>query len=100
MDSLELAKERVEIRAKNNGHDVDEKTILMKWKEGYKNINLNFSDFDFLSFIDNSLNQEPTILFELIKNDVNSFELTKCVDLLPDYTERRLYRLTFDSTGI
>lgn len=90
LDSVELAKERVSIRAKNNGHDVDEQTILMKWKEGYKNINLNFSDFDFLSFIDNSLEQEPTILFELTKNDINSFELTKCVDSLPDYTERRL----------
>lgn len=90
LESVELAKERVAIRAKNNGHDVDEQTILMKWKEGYKNINLNFSDFDFVSFIDNSLEQEPTLLFELIKSDINSFELTKCVDFFPDYTQRRL----------
>ena len=41
LESVELAKERVEIRAQNNGHDVDEQTILVKWKEGYKNIKLN-----------------------------------------------------------
>ncbi len=90
LTSKELAKERVSIRAKNNGHDVDEYTILMKWKEGYKNINLFFSDFDFLTFIDNSLEQEPTLLFELEKNNLNSFEFTKYVDQLPEYTERRL----------
>jgi len=90
LTSKELAKERVDIRAKNNGHDVDEYTILMKWKKGYKNINLFFSDFDFLIFIDNSLEQEPTPLFELGKNDFNSFEFTKHVDHLPEYTERRL----------
>jgi predicted ABC-type ATPase len=90
LNTSELAKERVEIRAKNNGHDVDEQTILLKWKEGYKNINLHFSDFDFLTFIDNSLDQEPTFLFELIKNHEDSFELTMFVEQLPDYTERRL----------
>ena len=90
LNSIELAKERVEIRSRNNGHDVDEQTIILKWKEGYKNINLYFSDFDFLTFIDNSLDQEPTFLFELIKNQEDSFELTVFVEELPDYTERRL----------
>lgn len=90
LKSIELAKERVEIRAKNDGHDVDEKTIELKWKEGYKNINLHFNDFDYLTFIDNSLDQEPTFLFELIKNHENSFELTQFEDELPEYTERRL----------
>jgi len=90
LNSIELAKERVEIRARNNGHDVDEQTIILKWKEGYKNINLHFSDFDFLTFIDNSLNQEPTFLFELVKNQEDLFELTMFVEELPDYTETRL----------
>jgi predicted ABC-type ATPase len=90
LNTIELAKERVEIRAKNNGHDVDEHTILVKWKEGYKNINLHFSDFDYLTFIDNSLDQEPTFLFELVKNHENAFELTKFIKELPEYTERRL----------
>lgn len=90
LNTIELAKERVEIRAKNNGHDVDEQTILVKWKEGYKNINLHFSDFNYLTFIDNSLDQEPTFLFELIKNYENSFELTEFMEELPEYTERRL----------
>jgi predicted ABC-type ATPase len=73
LSSIELAKERVEIRAKNNGHDVDEQTIIVKWKEGYRNINLYFHDFDFLTFIDNSLHQEPTFLFELNKKQKKFF---------------------------
>lgn len=90
LNSIELAKERVEIRSKNNGHDVDDQTIIMKWREGYKNINLHFSVFDFLTFIDNSLYQEPTFLFELIKDQKDSFEFTQFIDELPEYTKRRL----------
>ena len=90
LSTIELAKERVDIRTKNNGHDVDEHTIKLKWKEGYKNINLHFSDFDYLAFIDNSLHQEPTFVFELIKNHENSFELTEFMNELPEYIERRL----------
>lgn len=90
LESVELAKERVEIRAKNNGHDVDEQTIKVKWKEGYKNINLYYNHFDYLAFIDNSLHQNPTLMFEMEKTSENMFNLSIAQKKLPDYTERRL----------
>lgn len=88
--SQELARERVEIRVKNHGHYVDDKTIALKWKDGYKNINLHFTDFDYLLFIDNSLEQVPTLLFEMEKTAQEMYILTKHVKELPEYTERRL----------
>lgn len=90
LDSQELARKRVDIRVKNEGHYVDDKTIDLKWKQGYKNINRHFNDFDYLLFIDNSLEKEPTLLFEMEKTVENMFELTKYVNELPEYTERRL----------
>ena len=33
---------------------VDNKTIDLKWKAGYKNLNLHFSFFDNILFVDNS----------------------------------------------
>lgn len=90
LNTIELAKERVEIRVKNNGHDVDHKTIEFKWREGYKNINLKFCDFDYLVFIDNSLEQVPTFMFEMEQTSVGAFNLTKNIEHLPEYTERRL----------
>jgi predicted ABC-type ATPase len=88
--SQELARERVAIRVKNDGHYVDDKTIALKWKQGYKNINRHFTDFDYLFFIDNSLEKEPTPLFEMEKINKYNYSLTTHVDELPEYTERRL----------
>lgn len=90
LESLELAKARVEIRAQNNGHDVDEQTILVKWKEGYKNINLYYNNFDYLVFIDNSLHQNPTLMFEMEKTSEDTFILSIVQKKLPEYTKRRL----------
>ncbi len=90
LSSQRLARERVDIRVKNNGHFVDEKTIALKWKEGYKNINLHFTDFDYLLFIDNSLEKTPTPLFEMEITDKTNYTLTKHVNELPEYAKRRL----------
>lgn len=98
LKSQDLAKERVEIRVKNDGHDVDEQTIRIKWKEGYKNINLYYSDFDYLLFLDNSENSLPELLFEMQRYDENSFLLVKYCHKLPEYTERRLPAI-FDLLG-
>ena len=46
LDTLEKAKERVMIRTKNEGHFVSDEIIEIKWKEGYKNINMYFALFD------------------------------------------------------
>jgi predicted ABC-type ATPase len=91
LKSQDLAKDRVEIRVKNDGHFVDDKTIAIKWKEGYKNINLHYNDFDYLLFLDNSEESSPPkVLFEMEKMKENSFELRIICSNLPAYTERRL----------
>lgn len=90
LESRKLAKVRVGIRVQNNGHDVDEQTILAKWREGYKNINFYYNNFDYLAFIDNSLHQNPTLLFEMEKTGENIFNLSIAQKELPEYTQRRL----------
>lgn len=90
LSSEALARERVEIRVKNDGHYVDNQTIKVKWKEGYKNINKHYTDFDYLLFVDNSQEKSPTLLFEMERYNENSYILGKYCDELPEYTERRL----------
>jgi predicted ABC-type ATPase len=89
LENIEIAKERVLIRAKNNGHFVEDEIISYKWKEGYKNLNINFEEFDYISFIDNSKDDIPEIMFEIEKQEDNTFELTIFTSKLPEYIERR-----------
>lgn len=91
LTDIELAKKRVEIRTKNNGHFVSDEVINYKWKEGYKNLNLNFSKFDYISFIDNSNEGIPLIMFELEKiNGTSNYNFNQFIEILPEYIERRL----------
>jgi predicted ABC-type ATPase len=90
LENVELAKKRVEIRAKNNGHFVEDDVINFKWKEGYKNLNLFFTEFDYISFIDNSNEKSiPQFMFELEKTEEENYKLTRFLDNLPEYIERR-----------
>ncbi len=89
LDNIDLAKQRVAIRTKNNGHFVSDDIIKYKWKEGYKNLNLNFSKFDFISFIDNSKDSIPVIMFELEKFSSLNYSFVQLLDELPEYVERR-----------
>lgn len=74
-----------------NGHFVDDKTIIERWKEGYKNLNLYYDCFDYVLLIDNSFeNKTPTFLFELSKKDKELFEFRKFQNNLPEYTSRRM----------
>jgi predicted ABC-type ATPase len=90
LDSIQTAKERVYIRTQNNGHNVSDEIIEYKWKEVYKNINLNFKLFDYLSFIDNSANDIPALLFEILKIDETHFQFIQLVKQLPNFIETRL----------
>jgi predicted ABC-type ATPase len=91
LDNLEIAKQRVYYRTLLNGHFVDDKTIAERWKEGYKNLNLFFQNFDYVLLIDNSYeNKTPTFLFELFKKDQDLFEFRKFQNSLPEYTNRRM----------
>lgn len=87
---VEKAKERVLIRAKNDGHFVEDSVVEVKWKEGYKNINKYYHLADSVVFIDNSKDDSiPEFLFELNKTAESEFEIIVHNDI-PEYTERRL----------
>ena len=85
LENIEMAKDRVAIRAKNKGHFVPENVINYKWKEGYKNVNHHFSDFDYIAFIDNSEELIPKILFEMNKVAIEEFAIYVFVNKLPAY---------------
>ena len=89
LENIEKAIERVAIRAKNKGHFVPENVINFKWKEGYKNVNSHFSDFDYIAFIDNSEELIPKILFEMNKVGDEEFVISVFENKLPIYIPTR-----------
>lgn len=90
LENIEIAQKRVKYRTENNGHYVPDTVIFERWKEGYKNLNLHFSFFDYILLLDNTFDNElPTELFELEKEDGNSFLLRLFCDKLPEYAKRR-----------
>jgi len=89
LDTLEIAKERVAIRTKQNGHFVRDDVIDYKWKQGYKNLNLHYELFDFILMLDNSnFNQPIQPLFTIEKSD-SSYSVRKFKNVMPEYAERR-----------
>lgn len=91
LNSIEKAKERVMIRTKNDGHYVSDDIVEIKWREGYKNINQHFSEFDKVTFIDNSVDGElPEFIVEIVKAEESALEINQYVKFLPGYFERRL----------
>lgn len=87
LENVEIAKTRVDIRTKNQGHFVPNDVIDFKWKEGYKNLNLHFGKFDFVCFIDNSTEDIPEIMFELHKE--SDTEHSILIEKLPGYAKTR-----------
>ncbi len=82
----EIARYRIQVRTEFKGHFVDNETIELKWKAGYKNVNLNFRFFDNILFVDNSKqNDVYTNLLQIEKNEV-----VLMVKQLPDYFKHRL----------
>ena len=89
LNSIDIAKNRVDIRTANKGHYVNEQTIKEKWKAGYRNLNKNFETFDFIAILDNSQDLIPKFLFELERQKTGKFHYKKLVVQLPEYIERR-----------
>lgn len=90
LESIDLAKKRVQYRTENKGHFVADSTIFERWKDGYRNLNLHFLFFDYILLIDNSSeNSGPLELFELEKSKENQFVLRQFCDELPEYSKRR-----------
>ncbi len=90
LSTIEIAEKRVNYRTKNKGHFVSNQTIKERWKLGYKNVNLYYSFFDYVLFIDNSIDYSlPNEIFEIIKRDENELEYRKFVVELPKYSKTR-----------
>lgn len=85
LDSQEIAKHRIQVRTEFKGHFVDNKTIDLKWKAGYKNTNSYYKFFDNILFVDNSKQNEIyTNLLQIEKG-----EIVLMTDKLPDYFQHR-----------
>ncbi|MFV0590514.1 MAG: zeta toxin family protein [Draconibacterium sp.] len=86
LDNQEIAKHRIQVRTEFKGHFVSNKTIDLKWKAGYKNVNQNFKFFDNILFVDNSIqNSVYTNLLQIEKD-----EIILMSDSIPDYFQDRL----------
>jgi predicted ABC-type ATPase len=90
LDSLELAKKRVFIRTEyNKGHFVQDIEVDNRWKDGYKNLNLNFHFFDSVILLDNSFDKSIQPMFVLTKNDKNGFSVDFYQKKIPSYAKHR-----------
>ncbi len=85
LENQEIAKHRVLVRTEFKGHFVNNKTINLKWKAGYKNLNQHYSFFDNLLLVDNSTNNDIYYNILQIENGVIEIMTNK----LPEYFERR-----------
>jgi len=86
LENQEIAKHRVQVRTEFKGHFVDNKTIDLKWKTGYKNLNCYFQFFDNILFVDNSIQNEVYTNILQIENG----EVFLMSEQIPAYFEHRL----------
>jgi predicted ABC-type ATPase len=86
LENQDIARHRVQVRTEFKGHFVDNRTIDLKWKAGYKNVNLHFQLFDNILFVDNSKpNEVYTNILQIEKG-----EIVLMTDNVPDYFKHRL----------
>ena len=86
INSQDIARHRIQVRTEFKGHFVDNKTIDLKWKAGYKNINLHFKFFDNILFVDNSKQND-------VYSNILQIEKGKSIvmaDSIPLYFSHRL----------
>ncbi len=86
LDNQDIAKHRIQVRTEFKGHFVDNKTIDIKWKAGYKNVNSNFRFFDNILFVDNS--KQNDIYTNLIQ--IEKDEIVIMTEKIPHYFRHRL----------
>ena len=87
LDNQEIARHRIQVRTEFKGHFVDNKTIDLKWKEGYKNLNLHYGFFDNILFVDNSRQME--IYTNILQIEQNKIVTLMCKNI-PDYFNHRM----------
>ncbi len=86
IENQEIARHRIQVRTEFKGHFVDNKTIDLKWKEGYKNVNIHFKFFDNVLFVDNS--KQNDVYTNLVQ--IENGEIFIMTEKLPEYFEHRL----------
>ena len=86
LDNQDIARHRVQVRTEFKGHFVDNKTIDLKWKAGYKNANLYFRFFDNILFVDNS--KQSDVYTNLLQ--IEKGEIVLMTEKIPDYFKHRL----------
>lgn len=86
LDNQGIARHRIQVRTEFKGHFVDDKTIDLKWKAGYKNTNQHFRFFDNVLFVDNSIQND--VYTNLLQ--IESGEIVMMTENLPDYFQHRL----------
>ena len=86
IENQEIAQHRIQVRTEFKGHFVSNKTIDLKWKAGYKNMNDNFTFFDNMLIVDNS---KPNDVYTNILQ-IEKGKLTLMVDSIPGYIRHRL----------
>jgi len=70
LDSIDKAKERVQIRVENGGHFVPEREIEKRFKDGYENLNRHFQEFDILHLYNSSdYNEVPKHILTISKDE-------------------------------
>lgn len=86
LDNQDIARHRVQVRTEFKGHFVDNKTIDLKWKAGYKNVNLHYQFFSNILFVDNS--KQNDVYTNLLQ--IEEGEIVIMSETIPEYFKHRL----------
>ena len=89
LENQNIAIHRVQVRTEFKGHFVNNITIDLKWKAGYKNLNTHFKFFDNILFVDNS--KQNDIYVNLMQIEKN--EIVIMTDKIPEYFSHRLPKI-------
>lgn len=89
IENQEIARHRIQVRTEFKGLFVDNETIDLKWKAGYKNLNEHYSFFDNILFVDNS---KPNDIYTNILQ-IEHGETVLMTDKIPEYFSRRLPKI-------
>jgi len=86
LETQEIARHRIQVRMEFKGHFVNNATIDLKWKAGYKNLNTFYTFFDNILIVDNS--KQGKVYTNILQ--IKKGKLTVMADSIPDYIKHRL----------
>lgn len=89
IENQDIARHRIQVRTEFKGLFVDNETIDLKWKAGYRNLNEHYSFFDNILFVDNS---KPNKVYTNILQ-IELGEIVLMTDIIPKYFSWRLPKI-------